>query len=174
MDIRQTENGKVGWCHSIWCDFHSANQLARLGLDVTVQRVNELVLTIYLMIMIKENTKIHPVNWLDWKMWPRYFFEANNDRVLAAAFDFLKSDGTDRHLGNCTANLYMQFNLKVHLSYFFVIHILRSCSISSFLSSFVLSLLAKMTAIPTRKLCSYCLLLTLILMLPFYELKYRI
>ena len=38
---------------------------------------------------------------------------------MAAAFDFLKSDGTDRHLGNCTANLYMQFNLKVHLSYFF-------------------------------------------------------
>ena len=122
----------------------------------------------------KRECKILPATWLDWKMWPRYFFEANNDRVLAAAFDFLKSDGTDRHLGNCTANLYMQFNLKVHLSYFFVIHILRSCGISSFLSSFVLSLLAKMTAIPTRKLCSYCLLLTLILMLPFYELKYRI
>ena len=127
-----------------------------------------------IIIMIKGNAKILPATWLDWKMWPRYFFEANNDRVLAAAFDFLKSDGTDRHLGNCTANLYMQFNLKVHLSYFFVIHILRSCGISSFLSSFVLSLLAKMTAIPTRKLCSYCLLLTLILMLPFYELKYRI
>ena len=120
------------------------------------------------------NAKILLATWLDWTMWPRYFFEANNDRVLAAAFDFLKSDGTDRHLGNCTANLYMQFNLKVHLSYFFVIHILRSYGISSFLSSFVLSLLAKMTAIPTRKLCSYCLLLTLILMLPFYELKYRI
>ena len=121
-----------------------------------------------IMIMIKENAKILPATWLDWKMWPRYFFEANNDRVLAAAFDFLKSDGTDRHLGNCTANLYMQFNLKVHLSYFFVIHILRSGGISSFLSSFFLSLLAKMTVRPTRKLCSYCFLfLTIILMLPW-------
>ena len=121
-----------------------------------------------IIIMINENAKILPATWLDWKMWPRCFFEANNDRVLAAAFDFLKSDGTDRHLGNCTANLYMQFNLKVHLSYFFVIHILRSCGISSFLSSFFLSLLAKMTVRPTRKLCSYCILfLTIILMLPW-------
>ena len=92
MDIRQTENGKLGWCHSIRCDFHSANQLARLGLDVAVQRVNELVLTTNLMIMIKENAKILPATWLDWKMWPRYFFEANNDRVLAARpLTFLKA-----------------------------------------------------------------------------------